>query len=246
MQKLISVPDIGAVLVSKKSNATKLKLKIHPEKGVLVTIPNSCSYSEAVKFVNSHIEWIKEKTSLVSEKFNDNLFTPESIFLTRSSKIAFEVDARIGLTADIEEDVCLFKYNPLKIDFNNPDIQTFVKKVINRMLLFEAYEYLTDRYSRLASQHNLFAKDLTIGTASTRWGTCNSRNEIRLSCRLMLLPDHLIDYIILHEMSHLVHKNHGKTFYEMLNKLTDNQSDKLNKELKKYSIEIKPGDYSYT
>ena len=246
MHKLISVPDIGAVLVSKKSNATKLKLKIHPEKGVLVTIPNSCSYSDAIKFVNSHKEWIKEKTSLISEKFNDNLFTPESVFLTRFSKIAFEVDARIGLTADIEEDVCLFKYNPLKIDFHNADIQTFIKRVINRMLLFEANQYLSDRYSRLASQHNLFAKDLSVGTASTRWGTCNSRNEIRLSCRLMLLPDHLIDYIILHEMSHLVHKNHGKDFYALLDKLSANKSDKLNKELKNYSIEIKPGDYRYT
>ncbi|MDD4150732.1 MAG: DUF45 domain-containing protein [Bacteroidales bacterium] len=245
MQKLLSVQGIGAVLVSKKSNARNLKLRIHPEKGILVTIPYRSSYKEAEKFVLKNTDWIKEKIKLLSQNSALKTFNPDSIFKTRTSEVQFEYDAQSVLRGVISENKLLFKYNPLKVDFDNSDVQVFIKKCIVQLMLAEARLYLPIRFQALSKKHNITSSKVVIGTASTSWGACNTKNEIRLSCRLLLLPDHLIDYVILHEMSHINHKNHGKDFYQRLNYLSDNKSEQLNRELKKYSTHIVPGDFSY-
>ncbi|MDD2386809.1 MAG: DUF45 domain-containing protein [Bacteroidales bacterium] len=245
MQKLLSVQGIGFVLVSKKSNARNLKIRIHPEKGILVTIPYRSSYNEAEKFVIKNAAWIKEKTKLLFQNVALKIFTPDSIFKTRVSEVEFEYDAHSELRGIISENKLLFKYNPLKIDFENKDVQNFIKKCIVKLLLAEASVYLLERYVYLSKKHKIALHKLTVGTASTSWGTCNTKNEIRLSCRLLLLPDHLIDYVILHEMCHINHKNHGSDFYKMLNYLSDYKSTELNKELKTYSTNIFPGNYTY-
>ncbi|MDD2635436.1 MAG: DUF45 domain-containing protein [Bacteroidales bacterium] len=244
MRKLLSVQGVGLVLVSKKSNAKNLKIRIHPEKGILVTIPYRSSYTEAEKFVHTNIEWIKEKTKLLSKHEKTKIFTPDSIFKTRASEVKFEYDANSLIRAHISENTLLFKYNSAKIDFEDQDIQNFIKKCILKLLVNEARVYLPIRYKLLSNRHNIFARKLSVGTASTNWGVCNSKNDIRLSCRLLLLPDHLIDYIILHEMCHIKHKNHGNDFHKMLNYLSNNQSKELNKELKSFSTHIIPGDFS--
>ncbi len=245
MRKTLSVQGIGSVLVSKKSNARNLKLRIHPEKGILVTIPYRSSYNEAEKFVLKNAEWIKEKTKLLSQNEKLKIFTPDSIFKTRASEIEFEYDAHSILSSQMSVNKLLFKYNPLKIDFEDKEVQNFIKKCIVKLLLAEASLYLLERYMYLCQKHKIPFHYLTVGKASTNWGVCNTKNEIRLSCRLLLLPDHLIDYVILHEICHIKHKNHGSDFHKMLNELSDNKSKELNKKLKTYSPHIVPGDYSY-
>ena len=61
--------------------------------------------------------------------------------------------------------------------------------------------------------------------------------DINLNIHLMRLPEHLSDFIILHELCHTVHKNHGKAFHDLLNKLSGGEVQ-LNKELNKHNINI--------
>ncbi len=245
MQKQITVPGLGLVQISKKSNARRLKIRIHPEKGILVTIPWHTSFKKGEKFVLENIDWIKDKNHKIDLNSTITQFNPESEFITRSFNTIFEVDSRIELNAKIDMEQILFLYNPLKIDFEKTEVQDFIKKVIINGLKKEAKLYLPKRVDLLSTKHKLYPTKLTIGSASTRWGTCNTKNEIRLSCRLLLLPDHLIDYVITHELCHIVHKNHGDEFHQLLNSLTNGHSAALNKELRTHSIHIKPGNYKF-
>lgn len=245
MQRTITFPDIGTVQISKKSNARKLKIRIHPEKGVLVTIPKRSSFKEGEKFVQKNSDWVLEKLHQLQQKSEDVLFTPEKVFVTRISKLEYEVDARVNLKAVLRGNTLKIIYNPLLVDFENSEIQDFIKKNILRLLTKESKIYLTERYIHLSDKFNLHATKLSFGKAATRWGTCNSRDEIRLSSRLLLLPNHLIDYVITHELCHLRYKNHGADFHNLLNQLSENKSKDLNKELRTYSIHLKPGDYSF-
>ncbi|PLX07218.1 MAG: hypothetical protein C0596_11920 [Marinilabiliales bacterium] len=245
MQRHISVPGLGPVLISKISNARKLKIRIHPEKGILVTIPKRSSFREGEKFVLKNIEWINDKIGLIHTQNNENKFNQDSIFITRNSKLHFDVDTRVDIKAIIKGFDLTILYNPLKIDFQAQIVQDFIKENILRLLKKEAKLVISKRYSYLASRHQLHASKLSFGKAATRWGTCNTKNEIRLSCRLLLLPDHLIDYVVLNELSHLVHKNNGDEFHQLLNSLTNGHSAALNKELRTHSIHIKPGNYKF-
>ncbi len=80
-----------------------------------------------------------------------------------------------------------------------------------------AKEYLPGRVEELAHQTNLKYNKLTLRVARTRWGSCSSENNISLSIFLMILPLHLIDFVILHELCHTVHHNHSKKFHATLN-----------------------------
>ena len=80
----------------------------------------------------------------------------------------------------------------------------------------EAKKYLPERVEKCATQFGFFFRNVKIRNAVTRWGSCTHNNDINLSLHLMRLPDHLIDYVILHELAHTIHKNHKNNFRKML------------------------------
>ena len=99
-----------------------------------------------------------------------------------------------------------------------------------------AIEYLPSRIEELARQTNLKYNKLTLSVARTRWGSCSSENNISLSIFLMILPLHLIDFVILHELCHTVHHNHSKEFHATLNYLVSGREKIYIKELKAIHI----------
>ena len=94
---------------------------------------------------------------------------------------------------------------------------------------------LQDRLHELAEKHGFEFSRVTIRNQKTRWGSCSARNAISLNSKLAILPAHLRDYVILHELVHTKIKNHGKDFWQHLKSLTGDTKN-LRKELKKYPL----------
>ncbi len=245
MQKSITVPGIGLVLITKKTNASRLKLRVHPQKGVLVTIPYSVSFSEGERFVNQNLGWLTEKLKLQSEKKEQKKFSPDTVFRTRKLNLLFKPQLKPCIRAVLQENNIIILYNQENTDFNDDAVQEFIKKFILRCLKVEGTDFLLKRLNEISVKTGIKYKSGSVGTAGTRLGSCSSRNDIILSCRLMLLPDELIDYIILHELSHVIHKNHSEKFHSLLNSLVSGKSAFLNSQLRKNTITIEPGDFSF-
>jgi len=104
-------------------------------------------------------------------------------------------------------------------------------------LKIEAKEFLPDRVKQHADKIEFKYNKLSLKNIKSRWGSCSRKNNLNLSIHLMRLPDHLIDYVILHELVHTVHHNHSKQFWAMLDKVTGGAKI-LDKELSKYRIAI--------
>ena len=76
---------------------------------------------------------------------------------------------------------------------------------------------------------------IVIGKYSSQWGRCSSRNEIALNVVLQYLPTHLVEYVVLHEVCHLVHMNHSPSFWKLVERyMPDYRMRK--KEMHKYLI----------
>ena len=99
----------------------------------------------------------------------------------------------------------------------------------------EAKETIRNRLKELSEQHGYSYNKVFIREQKTRWGSCSAKNNINLNLKLVLLPEHLMDYVILHELAHTKHKNHSQQFWSELN-MTCGNSNGLRKELKKYGI----------
>jgi hypothetical protein len=79
-----------------------------------------------------------------------------------------------------------------------------------------------------------------ITSATTRWGSCNAMNGLCFSYRIMLLPDDLIDYIIVHELAHVKEKNHSKAFYAVVASYIPDYKDRQ-KRLRRWSVYVENG-----
>lgn len=105
-------------------------------------------------------------------------------------------------------------------------------------LLNSARGYLPVTISRLAKEHGFHYTSLRLSSARTRWGSCSGKNGISLSIFIMLLPEHLREFIILHELCHTRHHNHSEAFHALLDSLVQGKEKAFNRELKAYIIPI--------
>jgi len=70
--------------------------------------------------------------------------------------------------------------------------------------------------------YNFSYKRVFIKSQSTRWGSCSSKGNLNFNYRIALLPSHLADYIIVHELCHLKEFNHGKSFWDLVAETIEN------------------------
>jgi predicted metal-dependent hydrolase len=93
-----------------------------------------------------------------------------------------------------------------------PDCEA-VKRAVVRWYRSVASDVLGSRTLALAQAAGLAPPKVLISPARTRWGSCNTRREVRLAWRLVKAPPDLVDYVICHELAHLVHMNHSRAFW---------------------------------
>ena len=127
---------------------------------------------------------------------------------------------------------------PPTADFTDSNLQDWLRKVIEEALRRNAKIILPPRLYMLSERYGLPYKSVQINSSRGRWGSCSSHKKINLSYFLVLLPKHLIDYVLLHELCHTCEMNHGDRFWDLLNGFTGGKALELREELKKYKTEI--------
>ena len=228
MNKTTFVKNIGEIVYVKSKNARSISITVKAFQSVKVTVPNSSSFSDAETFVKTKHDWIiksKEKIQLKEKRFT--IFTEQTQFSTYMHvlriipEMSFVKHAKISITTKE-----LQVYYPFGSDIKSEPIQNAIRHGIIECLKIEAKEYLPQRVEELANLHGFRFKRVSIKNAKTRWGSCSYDNNINLNIHLMRLPQHLIDYVILHELSHTVEKNHGPKFWTLLEKVCENARKK--------------------
>jgi len=96
---------------------------------------------------------------------------------------------------------------------------------------------LTRKLIRLSRNFGFTYNKVYIRNQKTRWGSCSSKNNISLNLKLVRLPDELIDYVIIHELVHTRIKDHSRSFWAEVDKLTGNGKEMASK-LKTYGITL--------
>ena len=97
---------------------------------------------------------------------------------------------------------------------NHPEPDEARKKELIAM----ARSYLPGAVARYADIMGLYPAGITITSARTRFGSCSSKGRISFSWRLMQYPTEAVDYVVVHELAHLRHMDHGKEFYALIEK----------------------------
>lgn len=94
--------------------------------------------------------------------------------------------------------------------YSDEEIRSFIKK---------SKEIIPKKVEFYAEKIGVTYNRITIRCQRTRWGSCSSKGNFNFNCLLVLLPDEIIDSVIVHELCHRKHMNHSAKFYEEVEKV---------------------------
>ncbi len=259
MQKIISHSEFGTITISKKAGAIAIRLSVHPLRGISMSIPFFTSFSVAERFITEKADWIrttlekqkrKEESRKVIYKEGLEIKTLRRIIrfradyspfanLQTSDKLNSSANKNTKLKVRVSDTHATVIYpifgDPLKF-------QQQLKEAVVKYLRYEAKEILPERAAQLAATFGFKYNKIFLKNNTSNWGSCSKLNNINLNIHLVRLTPDLCDYIILHELCHLRHRNHGPAFHTLLNSIClshcGKQEKQLTKELRLYSTRL--------
>jgi len=217
--------------------AKRLNITIKPFVGVRVSVPHSVSFKKAKALTEKRMSWIKAHLSKMQKAEGLlTVFDLDTTFQTRSHHLALTFSDTETVKAVVRDNKIAVAI-PHSHNIEDADVQNAIRQAIELAWRKEAKIHLPSRVKALAAVHNFEYKNVAIKNSKTRWGSCSFDNNINLSLHLMRLPDHLVDYVILHELVHTRVKNHSKDFWQLLD-VVSGDARKLDREVKTYGIKI--------
>ena len=229
--------DNKEIILTKSMKAKSVYISIRPFEKVKVTVPFFVSFKKAEDFVKKKESWIRRNLlKLKSIEQKQTIFDFNTSFSTRNYSLKLNKVESNDVKYRLKEQLILVDI-PNTAEVKSLDVQQKIRFAIEETLRKEAKDYLPQRVKELAEKNSFRFKKVSVRNSKTRWGSCSYENNINLNIHLMRLPNHLIDYVILHELVHTKIKNHSKDFWNMLDLVTGN-AKKLDKELKNYSTKI--------
>lgn len=136
--------------------------------------------------------------------------------------------------AEMDESGIVCYYQSAEVLADN-DIQTWITKTLEAFARKRVKERLIPRLLNMAKERSLNINNVKVSSAKGRWGSCSSTGNINLSLYLVLLPRHLQDYVLQHELTHLVEMNHSPRFWARLDEVCGGKAKALRKEMRGYN-----------
>lgn len=146
-------------------------------------------------------------------------------------------DITLSLQASPTNKAVQLEGNRLLVRSPHIDQPALVARKVLQWYANQALPDFTRRVQLVAAQMGETVSSVALSNAKSRWGSCNSRKQIRLNWRLIQAPPHIIQYVVCHEMAHLREMNHSAKFYAELEKLFP-QHAQAEKEMKVLSPKL--------
>lgn len=208
--KQVQLQDIGPVDLFKRKGVQSIKLSITAKGGVRVTMPHWVPYEAGLNFVRSRHDWILQNMRARSQP----LIHGQAI--GKSHRLVFEKTPTVKKIATRVTAASIYVTYPASQLCSDAAVQSSAEKASIRALRAQAEAVLPDRLRALAQLHNFEYRSIQIKQLTGRWGSCDSQRNIILNLFLMQLPWELIDYVILHELTHTRIMKHGPPFWEAM------------------------------
>ncbi|MSQ80612.1 MAG: M48 family peptidase [Candidatus Methylopumilus sp.] len=195
----------------KRRNRRTIGLKVDHE-GLIIHAPILIPRSRIEELIMPKLDWIQEKLSLqLKQKKKISWKTGELIYILGNGIIlSFKASKTNSVLQD--KDV-------LHIDTNRLNDQLYSAKLVSRWLKEKAFKDFVRRVEVFSVKLNVHPSNVYLSNAKSRWGSCNTKKEIRLNWRLIQAPPHIINYVICHELAHLKEMNHSNHFWEEIGKV---------------------------
>lgn len=203
--------EFGHIILRRSAKASHVRIRVAPDGRLRASLP------------------LYAPTFLVKRLIKTSRSQLRAMLAEQSSDIAFTHGMQIGKshtliirqTASSKPSVArhgqqIIASLPEGSTTRDADVVRSIRDVVIEALRVEAKSYLTKRLAYLARQGGFRYDKVRFSHASGRWGSCSSNGTISLNIALMKLPFELIDYVLVHELSHTIHMNHSSEFWAVV------------------------------
>ena len=212
--------------IIERQDRKTLAISISRNGEVIVKAPFSMPLSEIKNFVNEKYNWIVSKLLSIKNNLSHNadIINYENfLFLGIKHKPYW---AKVKYPVFDSENRFLIPQTLSDSDTLH-SISKFYRK--------EAKRILSQRVKSISNVMNVRFKNFKISNAKSRWGSCSANGTVSFNWRLIMLQTKLIDYVIVHELAHLVYLDHSSSFWNYISSYIHNY-DILRKDLKSFSF----------
>jgi predicted metal-dependent hydrolase len=212
----LSGDEVGYDII--RSTRRTLSLSVKQGGSLLIRAPWHLPSGTIMSFVISKEAWITKQRNRVLEKEA----VKKEITFSEGCHIPYLGSDYMLMLTEAPRNKVTIDGSSINIACRFPEIPEKVKEIIERWYLAEAKRLLITRTNELAG---IFINETGMPSAigirkmKSRWGTCRTNGKIMLNSELVKKRQELIDSVIIHELCHLKHHNHGKEFYALVEKL---------------------------
>jgi len=232
MQKSIYLDALGYdVVIARRKGTRSIRIAIKSDGTIRLTVPFMVSEKRALQFLEEKSAWIKQH-------HKKPVMLEPGIHIGKSHRLVFENSDIKDIKTRLGNNTVTIKL-PQGISWSDTNAQTKARKAAEKALRKEAETLIPQRLKTLASQHGIVYKSSSIKKLKSRWGSCDSNKNIVFNMYLIQLDWNLIDYVILHELTHTIHQHHQSEFWSYLEGLQPDYKSRR-KELKQMPTDILP------
>lgn len=225
----------------KRSNRRKtVGLCIDHEKGVIVHSPQFLRVDEISEIVRKRAQWIIEKQKSVR---NHNQLNSVKEFVSGEAFLYLGKQYRLKVKKVVleKEASCKFVNGRLLVEIDRQlggkRVKGIVKTALMKWYLERAEEKIPQRVKLYARQIGAWPEKVEIRNYDRQWGSCSHNGVIRFNWKIITAPVTILDYVIVHELCHLIYPNHSTQFWQKIQTTIPNYKNRRNK-LKEHSLQI--------
>ncbi len=190
-----------------RSHRTTIALIVRRDGKLIVRAPYRTPDAQILRFIEEKASWIREKQAEAQERLAQAVskeFVSGTSFLYLGVSYPLAIISRERPYLALENGRFLLSQETLPR----------AKDVFTAWYKQQARQVCEERAQVYAARYHLTYVRVKITSARTRWGSCSSRGTLSFTWRLVMAPLQVIDYVVIHELAHLVEKNHSNRFWE--------------------------------
>jgi predicted metal-dependent hydrolase len=224
--------EFGVITLRRSARASHVRIRVAPDGRLRASLPLYAPVFLVKRLIKSSREELRK---LLAEHHGESSYESGMQIGKSHTLLVRPTNNQIATAKRHGQQIVVSL--PTQKTLEDPTIIRIVRDGVIEALRLEAKSYLPKRLAFLAEKHDFTYEKVRFSHSSGRWGSCSSNGTISLNIALMKLPFELIDYVLIHELSHTVHMNHSESFWRLV-EAGDPQYKIHRRELKKETPSI--------
>ncbi|HYK75254.1 MAG TPA: SprT family zinc-dependent metalloprotease [Pseudoneobacillus sp.] len=211
-------------LIYKKRKTISMLIDVYGN--VEIQAPKGTPEQTILQFLEGKWDWVVQKKKEMKDRLDGNqekVYEQGERFLYLGDSFPIQISQDINIV----QDHAVFEGDKLHIYVKQLEDDK-IKQALKRFYYQQCKALVEKSIRTYQSNFKTKPRSIRITDSKTNWGTCDSNQQLTFNWKLAMAPLEVIDYVVVHEMCHMVHLNHDRSFWRLVGKIMPDYEEKEN------------------